>query len=512
MLSNPIIKRVFREKRWPSPMAVLSLTLLLWVTCLIIIAAASSLINSPSIFNGVLIIRYALFWGITLLPLGVMIAAAIIMNRAQKNNDFTLLRQSLISDQAVTQGYVLAILYRLRLPLALITGLLPFLTLVLIIPPASAGILRPTAPKVIYPPRLIDLITPLPMVIWLLGLCLFGAVSGVLIVLRWNRIRLRMAWGTAGIMFAYNIILAIADPQTALPGAAYYNFPLQHFISRHLPSLPILIILILLLPFGLSLLATRMPWRESGRRSVEVSAAVFTLVLLLAADFTAVNLVTGHKQNLKDEMGRSHQAASLQAADTLKQLGWLSDGTLQGVELQNANLIGANLKRANLRGANLRAANLQEALLQAADLRGSDLFGSNMAAAVLTRANLMGVSLRHANLENANLSFTDLSQSGLEGANLKRADLNHADLKGADLRRAELQSANLSYADLQDANLWDVNLEEADLTHANLDGADHLTCTQLRQTASLEGAILPADHQIAADDWYEADGIGCRQW
>lgn len=515
MLSNPIVKRVFRERRKPSLTASLSLTLLLWIACLIVIFTASALISSQSIFDGVLIFRYALFWGTAFLPLGVMIAAAVIMNRARERNDFTLLRQSLISDQAITQGYALTILYRLRLPLVLATGLLPLLTLVLLIPPASTGILRPFAPKVICPPGLIDFITLLPMAIWLLGLCLFGVVSGVLMVLRWGRSGLRAALGTAGILLVYTIILATTDPQTALPGVAYYNFPLQHFVSRRLPSLPLLAILVMLLPFGLSLLAARTLWREAGnrkRRSVEMWALAGVLLLLLAADFAAVDLVTHHKRTLIDEMGRSHQTASLHAAHILKQSGWLSDGTLQGVELQNANLAGADLQRANLRGANLRAANLQEAMLLAVDLRASDLFGSNMTGAMMPHANLLGASLRHANLQGADLSFTDLRQSGLEGANLKGANLNHADLQGADLRRAQLQGGDLRYADLQEVNLWAANLGGADLSNANLDGAYNLTCTQLRQTASLEGAILPAAYQIAADDWYEAYGIGCRQW
>jgi hypothetical protein len=119
------------------------------------------------------------------------------------------------------------------------------------------------------------------------------------------------------------------------------------------------------------------------------------------------------------------------AVQVLREIRWLTDGSLRGANLSEANLFRANLHKADLRGADLSFANLLGADLRAADLRKADLRGAD-----LTRA--------------------DLSYANLVGANLRRADLNGANLSGANLSGANLSEANIGYTIFGDVDLSSV--------------------------------------------------------
>lgn len=90
--------------------------------------------------------------------------------------------------------------------------------------------------------------------------------------------------------------------------------------------------------------------------------------------------------------GKNNRA--LAAIDKLRKYGWLSDGSLAGVNLWGANLAGANLERANLVGVNLSAANLSNVNLNLASLNKARLVGADLSGANLYEAQIVGTSLQ----------------------------------------------------------------------------------------------------------------------
>ena len=78
------------------------------------------------------------------------------------------------------------------------------------------------------------------------------------------------------------------------------------------------------------------------------------------------------KANLMTQMGSSVRDVAISAADELRQIGWLTDGSLQEALLSGADLRGADLSGADLSGADLSGANLtDEQLAQARSLEGA---------------------------------------------------------------------------------------------------------------------------------------------
>lgn len=96
------------------------------------------------------------------------------------------------------------------------------------------------------------------------------------------------------------------------------------------------------------------------------------------------------------EMGSKNNNVALRAVNSLRELGHLSDGTLETAKLRGANLQGAKLSYVNLRGAFLGWAKLQDALLVGADLQGVILWSANVQGANLEKANLEGAVLENA--------------------------------------------------------------------------------------------------------------------
>jgi uncharacterized protein YjbI with pentapeptide repeats len=187
------------------------------------------------------------------------------------------------------------------------------------------------------------------------------------------------------------------------------------------------------------------------------------------------------KRALIRQLGSRVNEEAVRAAEELRAVGWLTDGSLQGVYLGGANLQGADLRWATLQGVGLEGANLQEARLNKATLQGAHLVEADLAGVLLVGANLQGVLLVEANLQGA----------FLEGTNLQEADLAEANLQGAFLERA--------------------NLQEAVVAGANLRGAGRVTRDQLRETRSLRGTTLPDGTALPVDDtWREAFEAWCE--
>jgi len=74
------------------------------------------------------------------------------------------------------------------------------------------------------------------------------------------------------------------------------------------------------------------------------------------------------KRDLILQMSSTHHEFAVAAVPLLSQKGWLTDGSLQGI-----NLAKCNLQEADLKGANLQRAIFYEANLEGADLRKANL-------------------------------------------------------------------------------------------------------------------------------------------
>lgn len=139
------------------------------------------------------------------------------------------------------------------------------------------------------------------------------------------------------------------------------------------------------------------------------------------------------------QLRSSNNWTALRAAERLRSLGTLEDGSLHQANLAYANLSGADLHRANLNHANLKEANLRGTNLQEARLSGVDLVGADLSMSNLFRADLSSGNLFRARLVQANLQETFLFQADLRGA-----DFQDANLRAARLNNSRLDSANIS--------------------------------------------------------------------
>lgn len=165
------------------------------------------------------------------------------------------------------------------------------------------------------------------------------------------------------------------------------------------------------------------------------------------------------RDTLKFKLGSSFSEGSKSAADDLRRYGWLTDGSLNGVNLHEADLKEANLYNANMNGAVMTMVQASKA----------NFFNISLENANLTWAALYGANLSHANLKNALFRQAQLGQANLQNADLSGAVFVEADLHQADLSKATLKGANFARANLGDARLVGADLTGANFAEAELD-------------------------------------------
>lgn len=100
------------------------------------------------------------------------------------------------------------------------------------------------------------------------------------------------------------------------------------------------------------------------------------------------------RQRLIHKLGSAINSEARRAAEELRALGWLTDGTLNDIELINANLEGVDLRGAKLVGARLYRANL----------RNAKLFDADLSKSVMTAADLSNASCRRLKLDGATIN------------------------------------------------------------------------------------------------------------
>ncbi len=161
------------------------------------------------------------------------------------------------------------------------------------------------------------------------------------------------------------------------------------------------------------------------------------------------------KERLIQQVRSRQNWLSLWAIEELRRMGWLTDGSMIGVDLKKASLQNAILERAVLAEVDFEGANLEGAILMSADLR----------RARLVNVNFQGAKLWDASMQDANL----------EGANLKGAGLTDDQLR---------QTSSLWRSIMPDGNLYDGTLQ--------LPGD--------REKAQAKGVDF--NSQSAMDNWY----------
>lgn len=132
-----------------------------------------------------------------------------------------------------------------------------------------------------------------------------------------------------------------------------------------------------------------------------------------------------YKQRMIKQLTSQVLGEARAAISTLDSHGWLTDGSLEGIDLSNANWQGAKLIAKTATGgdtgANLKGVKLKQAKLQGVDMREIDLSNANLHMAYLTGAML----------SSADLSFADLTLTDLRGTNLYKSKLTGANFAGA---------------------------------------------------------------------------------
>jgi uncharacterized protein YjbI with pentapeptide repeats len=167
---------------------------------------------------------------------------------------------------------------------------------------------------------------------------------------------------------------------------------------------------------------------------------------------------------LEEILNRFHttsKRAALEALEILREQGWLTDGSLQGVAMCRAVLHGANLENANLCCGGLHQADLQWANLSGANFRGAKLSLCN-----LSGSNMKGTKIENADFYKANLrgvqNLTDeqlKNASRLCGATMPNGDRYDGRFAlFGDLALAEWNNVDTSDADAM-AEFYGVSVE-----------------------------------------------------
>ena len=107
------------------------------------------------------------------------------------------------------------------------------------------------------------------------------------------------------------------------------------------------------------------------------------------------------RERLINKMSSGVNDEARRAAEELRELGWLFDGTLERHRMTGANLKGCDLRHANLRGVRMFRSDLREAKLFEADLENAIMTGCDLRGAILYRTNIVGARMAGTNLEGA---------------------------------------------------------------------------------------------------------------
>lgn len=109
----------------------------------------------------------------------------------------------------------------------------------------------------------------------------------------------------------------------------------------------------------------------------EAVGITFTILILDRLD--SLREERSVRDRLLRQLHSYYNPTALQAVEELRLLGYLDDGSLQGLNLRGADLRGANLYQADLRNADLRNTKLENADLYEANLEGAQISDEQLA-------------------------------------------------------------------------------------------------------------------------------------
>lgn len=181
-------------------------------------------------------------------------------------------------------------------------------------------------------------------------------------------------------------------------------------------------------------------------------------------------------------------AAARSAAETLRRVPRLADGSVDVAEASRRGWQTLRLAGENLAGLDLAGIDLSGTDLSATDLSHANLAGGNLSAARLVKANLAGANLTGARLTAAQLSGANLSNATLCVADLSSCDLSSATVAAATWRGCRLSAAKLTGLDLSRADFSGCRADHADFTRTTLVEATFFTCGL--NVATFSGARL----------------------
>lgn len=138
-----------------------------------------------------------------------------------------------------------------------------------------------------------------------------------------------------------------------------------------------------------------------------------------------------------------------EATNTLREKGWLYDGSLAGQDLRHTHWGGTQLIGANFRHCNLDEADFSICQLENASFYGASLRGAMFNFATLLRCDFTAADLSTANMTNADVELATFSQTHLQGTTFFNTIfgntlLSHLDLGSAlQLHRAQHRTPSL---------------------------------------------------------------------
>jgi uncharacterized protein YjbI with pentapeptide repeats len=179
---------------------------------------------------------------------------------------------------------------------------------------------------------------------------------------------------------------------------------------------------------------TKFSWLQLARDyyanvSTELASIATTILII---DFLSERRANRERlQQLAREMGSGDNAFALKAAKELKAQGWLTDGSLQGIDLDAADLSSADLSHADISYASCGATSLRGAFAENVLLVNATITGAHLEEANLSNANLMGADLRWSNLTDCSLEGACIDSANLEGTVLLGAKVTEEQLRRA---------------------------------------------------------------------------------
>lgn len=452
--SNPIVGQAVRASRWPSARMTLVLLAGLWAAAF---AARGWLTNRAPDAAGM--IRALLVLAAWLTPLLTAGEASIAAARRLQTQPFQLVRQSPLDDSQVVWGYGLATLYRLRLALVGVFGLLPAL-----VDDTLAG--------------------GLGLGLCLAGLHLLGALLGTALILRWGRERLDVVLAALGWVLVLALLrgldmlssgaLSPGCPSTSFSSLTPARFRLSVLLIRRGLQGPTSAAGAVALLVLLCLLARRIAWREGRRaRLVWPELVGSTLALLLLLDMD-IMLIRSSERRALVTLYRATGGKEWYRSDL-----WLSDRPICewfGVMCACGNTNGLQL------GANCLRGEIPPELQQLTNLQHLYLFGGQLTEVPPEIGQL--TNLHYLYLSDNQLAevppelgqLTSLQALRLSGNHLREIppELGHlTGLQSLDLSNNQLtevppeigQLVNLYVLHLSNNRLTEVPLELGQLTN-----------------------------------------------